>query len=116
MSSTGSRFRPKPRRLQVALLALAAGVGLQAGELPSAQVFNFANVEGIREHGITVSTGEHRGRKALRMVQPARGDGFAVLTGVNFQDGVIEADMAIEITTPAVSRRPRFRWNCVSRP
>jgi len=36
--------------------------------------------------------------QALRVVQPARGDEFAVLPGVNFQDGVIEADMAIEIT------------------
>ena len=94
--------------LPVALLALAAGVGLQAGELPGAQVFSFANVDGIREHGVTVSTGEYRGRKALRVAQPARDDGFAILPGVSFQDGVIEADMAIEITTPLFPGAPGF--------
>ena len=108
MSSKGSPFRATLIKLPVALLALAAGVGLQAGELPSAQVFDFANVAGIREVGVTVSTGEYRGRKALRVVQPARGDGFAVLPGVNFRDGVIEADMAIEISTPLFPGAPGF--------
>ena len=79
MSTTGSRSHARRLWLAVALLALAAGVALQAGELPGAEVFKFANVDGIREHGVTVSTGEYRGRKALRVVQPARGDGFAVL-------------------------------------
>jgi hypothetical protein len=108
MSTTGSRFHARLLWLAVALLALAAGGRLQADELPGAQEFKFANVDGIREHGVTVSTGEYRGRKALRVVQPARGEGFAVLPGVNFQDGVIEADMAIEITTPLFPGAPGF--------
>ncbi len=108
MTTTGSRFHAGLCRLPIALLALAAGVGLQADELPGAQEFKFANVDGIRQHGVTVSTGEYNGRKALRVVQPARGDGFAVLQGVNFQDGVIEADMAIEITTPLFPGAPGF--------
>ena len=61
--------------LLVAPLALAIGAAAKAGELPGAQEFNFANVDGIREHGVAVSTAEYRGRKALRVVQPARGDG-----------------------------------------
>lgn len=108
MSTTESTFRTRLLRLPVALLALASCAGLQAAELPGAQVFNFASVDGIREHGVTVSTGEYRGRKALRVVQPARGDGFAVLPNVKFQDGVIEADMAIEITTPLFPGAPGF--------
>ncbi|MEO8019120.1 MAG: hypothetical protein ABI769_15015 [Pseudomonadota bacterium] len=108
MSTTESRFHSGVLRLSVALLALAAGVELQAGELPGVQSFDFATIDGIREHGVTVSTGEYRARKALRVVQPARGDGFAVLRGVNFQDGVIEADMAIEITTPLFPGAPGF--------
>jgi hypothetical protein len=108
MPSTSSRLYTSLRTLSVALLALAAGAGLQAAELPNPEVFNFASVEGIREHGVTVSTAEYRGRKALRVLQPTRGDGFAVLPGVNFQDGVIEADMAIEITTPLFPGAPGF--------
>jgi hypothetical protein len=108
MSKPGSRFHARLLRLPVALLALAAGVGLQAGELPGAQVFKFANVDGIRERGVTVSTGKYRGRNALRVMQPARGDAYAVLAGVNFQDGVIEADMAIEINTPLFPGVPGF--------
>src|SRR5688572_8414695 len=107
MSTTGLRFHSRLLALPVALLALGAG-SLPAGESPAAEVFKFANVDGIRAHGVTISTGEHRGRKALRVVQPARGDGFAVLPGVNFQDGVIEADMAIEITTPLFPGAPGF--------
>ena len=108
MSTTELRFHARLLRLPVALLGLSAGIGLQAGELPGTQVFKFANVDGIREHGVTVSTGEYRGHKALRVVQPARGDGFAVLPGAEFQDGVIEADMAIEITTPLFPGVPGF--------
>jgi len=108
MSTKGSRFHARLLRLPVALLALAAGVGLQAGESPGVQVFKFANVDGIREQGVTVSTGEYRGRKAVRVLQPARGEGFAMLPGVNFQDGVIEADIAIEITTPLFAGVPGF--------
>lgn len=107
MSTTGSRFHSRLLRLPVALFALAAGAGMQAAELPRTEVFSFANVDGIREHGVTVSTGEYRGRNGLRVVQPARGDGFAVLPGVNFQDGVIEADFAIELTT-AIPGTPGF--------
>jgi hypothetical protein len=108
MSTTGLRYQARLLRLAIAMLALASGVGVQAGELPRAQVFKFADVAGIREHGVTVSTGEYRGRKALRVVQPAPGDGFAVLQGVNFHDGIIEADMAIEIATPLFPGAPGF--------
>jgi hypothetical protein len=85
-----------------------ASIGLRAGELPRTQVFQFADVDGIRVHGVTVSTGEYRGRKALRVLQPARGEGFAVLPGADFQDGVIAADMAIEISTPLFPGAPGF--------
>ena len=108
MSDTRPRFHARQLSLPIAFLALASAVGLPAAELPGAQVFNFSNVDGIREHGVTVSTGEYRGRKALRVLQPARGDGFAVLPDVDFQDGVIEADMAIEITTPLFPGAPGF--------
>jgi hypothetical protein len=108
MATTGSRFHSRLLALPMALLALASGTGLQAGEPPASQAFNFETVDGIRERGVTLSTGEYRGRKALRVLQPARGDGFAVLQAVDFQDGVIEADMAIEISTPLFPGAPGF--------
>jgi hypothetical protein len=108
MSTTGSRFQARVLQLLIALPALAATAGLQAAEAPTTQEFTFATVDGIRAHGVTLAPGEYRGRKALRVVQPARGDGFAVLPAVNFQDGVIEADMAIEITTPLFPDAPGF--------
>jgi len=108
MSLTRTHTRARLLWRVTTLLTLATGVCLQAGESPGTREFKFANVDGIREHGVTVSTGEYRGRKALRVVQPARGDGFAVLPVVTFQDGVIEADMAIEITTPLFPGAPGF--------
>jgi hypothetical protein len=107
--STTSIFDPLSlRRLEAMLLTLTLSLALQAGETPRVQQYDFESVRGVSESGVTVSIGEYRGRKALRLVQTQRGDAYAVLPDVQFQDGVIEADMAIEITTPLFPDAPGF--------
>jgi hypothetical protein len=108
MSKTGSLLQSRALRMPAALFVLVASVALQAAEPPRVQQFNFATVSGVSERGVKVSTGEYRGRKALRVLQPERGDGHAVLPDVAFQDGVIEVDMAIEISTPLFPGAPGF--------
>lgn len=51
---------------------------------------------------------EYQGRKAVRLAYSGYGDGIAILPGTDFQDGVIEADLALKITTPPGVRNPGF--------
>ncbi len=108
MSTLRSGTPARLPSLVFALFALATGAALRAGETAGTEEFDFARLDGIRTHGVTVASGEYRGRKALRVLQPARGDGFAVLPGMSFQDGVIEGDMAIEISSPLFPGAPGF--------
>ena len=51
---------------------------------------------------------EYQGRKAVRLTKDTEKDGFALLRGTDFQDGTIEADIALKITTPPGVRMPGF--------
>jgi hypothetical protein len=51
---------------------------------------------------------EYKGRKAVRLTKDTEKDGFALLRGADFQDGTIEADIALKITTPPGVRMPGF--------
>ncbi len=51
---------------------------------------------------------EYQGRKAIRLAYDGYGDGFALLPGIDFQDGVIEADIALKVTSPPGVRNPGF--------
>lgn len=51
---------------------------------------------------------EYQGRKAVRLTKDTEKDGFALLQGTDFQDGVIEADIALKIVTPPGVRMPGF--------
>lgn len=51
---------------------------------------------------------EYHGRKAIRLTKDTEKDGFALLKGTDFQDGTIEADIALKITTPPGVRMPGF--------
>jgi hypothetical protein len=81
-----------------------------AQALPSRQTFPLANTNGLLARGLTMDTAEFLGRKAVRLVK-RRGegvDGFLPLPGVNFQDGTIEADVAVKITTQPGRPSPGF--------
>src|ERR1700741_4149147 len=52
-------------------------------------------------HNIKAEPVDYQGRKAVRLTTGAQdAAGFAVLQGTPFQDGTIEADVAVKITTP----------------
>ena len=62
-------------------------------------------------HNAKVETADYLGRKAVRLTveSPDKpGGGLAVLPGTDFQDGTIEADLAVKITTPPGVRMPGF--------
>jgi hypothetical protein len=61
-------------------------------------------------HHLKVEAAEYLGRPALRLTTATQADefGYAALAGTDFQDGTIEADMAVKITTPPGVRMPGF--------
>ena len=76
---------------------------------PATQDFPLTDTAGLTTQKATVKAVEYQGRKAV-LVLPERNsaDGFAFLPGADFQDGTIEADIALKITTPPGVRMPGF--------
>src|SRR5437899_10861329 len=58
--------------------------------------------------GGKAETVEYQGRKAVRLTTQSDKDIFAFLKGVQIQDGTIEGDIALKITTPPGVRMPGF--------
>jgi len=77
-------------------------------ERPATQTFALADVAGLIPKNVNVKAVEYKGRKAVQITSPSAEDGFAVLPGTDFQDGTIEADIALKITTPPGVRMPGF--------
>jgi hypothetical protein len=90
------------------LLAAAAAVPAQA----QTQEFPLTDTKGLIDRNIKMDAVDFLGRKAVRLIKTdapqGGGDGFAMLPGVEFQDGTIEADLAVKITTPPGIRMPGF--------
>jgi hypothetical protein len=57
---------------------------------------------------VKVEAVEYQGRKAVRLTMDSAGDGFAVLPGTDFQDGTIEADIALKVNAPPGATMPGF--------
>jgi len=51
---------------------------------------------------------EYLGRKAVRLTTTADSDIFAFVNGSDFQDGVVDVDIAVHVTTPPGVRMPGF--------
>src|SRR5262245_32908104 len=77
---------------------------------PAPQSFPLTDTTGLVARGVTMDTAEFLGRKAVRLVKHrAEGvDGFLPLPGVDFQDGTIEADVAVKVTSDPAARMPGF--------
>ncbi|HEX9161895.1 MAG TPA: hypothetical protein VF980_09340 [Thermoanaerobaculia bacterium] len=59
--------------------------------------------------GVKVEAANYRGRKCVRITMEGEdGAGLVLLPGADFQDGVIDADFALKITTPPGMRYPGF--------
>ncbi len=97
----------KMQRVCALALFLAASI---AGRVASAQFFPLTDAAGLELHGVKAEPVEYLGHKALRLTTASQNDesGFAFLPGVDFQDGAIEADVAVHITTPPGVRMPGF--------
>src|SRR2546429_4122142 len=73
-----------------------------------AQTFALSDTKDLVLLNVKAEAVEYKGRKAVRLTKDAQKDGFALLRGTDFQDGTIEADIALKITTPPGVRMPGF--------
>lgn len=100
-------FRPSQRML-LAFASLLLVPNCFGQTPPATQTFPLTDTTGLVVRNVKVSAVEYKGRKAVLVTNTGQDDGFALLPGVDFQDGTIEADLAVKITTPPGVRMPGF--------
>src|SRR5207244_6351373 len=72
------------------------------------QTFALSDAKELVLLNVKADAVEYQGRKAVRLTKDTEKDGFALLQGTDLQDGVIEAEIALKITTPPGVRMPGF--------
>lgn len=99
------------KRIGMALLGLAA-VAMACVCSPAMEVQGFPlnDAKGLEAHNVKFEPVTYQGRRAIRMTTVTQGDdaGFALLPGTDFQDGTIEAEIAVKVTRPPGARTPGF--------
>ena len=80
------------------------------GQAGATRVISAADASALEAHHVKIESADYLGRKAIRLTTATAQDeeGFAAIPGIDFQDGIIEADLAVKITTPPGVRMPGF--------
>lgn len=118
-SSSVARAQPHWReffpRVGILFVAVSAILAANAQQLrnanPAAQTvqnFSLTDTNALVLSGGEAQLVEYQGRKAVRLTTKADKDVFAFLKDAQFQDGTIEADVAMKVTTPPGVRMPGF--------
>ncbi|HUK31231.1 MAG TPA: hypothetical protein VLV89_08970 [Candidatus Acidoferrum sp.] len=93
-----------------AIAVLAVAVSCLFARTPErTQVFPLRDTTGLIAPHVKTEAVNYLGRKSVRITM--EGDdhaGLALLPGTDFQDGVIEAEIALRNTTPPEEKRPGF--------
>jgi hypothetical protein len=93
-------------------IVIAGAFGLPTA---NAQTFDLSDATALAPVNVNVAAAEYKGRKAVLIttdwLKPGEAfkDGFALLKGVDFQDGIIEGRMRIVDRTDG-------RWTAVRKP
>jgi hypothetical protein len=89
-----------------AIALIPPGLFAQA---PRPQIFPLHDANGLIAPKVKAEAVNYHGRKCVGITIDGRDhDGLALLPGTDFQDGVIEADIALRNTTPPENKRPGF--------
>src|SRR3954454_15351099 len=94
--------------LTAALVIVAMPLGGRAAANQPGPAIDPASLEA---HNVKIEAVDLQGRKAIRLttVPPDKdGGGFALVRGSDLQDGAIDVDVAVKITTPPGVRMPGF--------
>jgi hypothetical protein len=74
----------------------------------TAQSFSLTEPSALAVAGGKAEKAEYLGRKAVRLTTSAESDIYAFVNGSDLQDGVIDVDIAVRITTPPGVHMPGF--------
>jgi hypothetical protein len=90
------------------IAALSLGIAESSAQQP--QRFTLKDATGMEAHGVKFTPATYQGRKAVLVTTLSNEDkaGFAMLPGVDLQDGTIEVDVAVKVLTPPGVRMPGF--------
>jgi hypothetical protein len=94
--------------LVVASAFLSANAQTFPKSMPTTQPARTFTLNDMTVTGGKAETVEYQGRKAIRLTTQSSEEVFAFLKGLQIQDGTIEADIALKITTPPGVRMPGF--------
>ncbi|HEV2382036.1 MAG TPA: hypothetical protein VG206_19880 [Terriglobia bacterium] len=89
----------------VAILLAFATIAKPA---PKVQNFALSDAKELVLLNVKADAVEYKGRKAVLLTKESEEDGFALLPGTDFQDGIIEADIALKTNPPPGVRMPGF--------
>ncbi|HSY50221.1 MAG TPA: hypothetical protein VLC46_15510 [Thermoanaerobaculia bacterium] len=97
------------RSLSLSAVTLLAAGGLFAQTPARVQTFPLRDTAGLTAPKVKTEAVSYRGRKCVRITTEGEDNGgLVLLPGTDFQDGVIEADIALKATTPPGVRYPGF--------
>ena len=95
--------------LRTVLLHAAALASTSLFAQPHVQTFPLHDAAGLTAPKVKTESVTYLGRKCVRLTAEGEDNGgLVLLPGTDFQDGVIEADIALKITTPPGVRYPGF--------
>jgi hypothetical protein len=110
--TTTSKFVRRVGTLFAAVSAILAAHAQQPRDAnPAAQTvqsFSLTDTNALVVSGGEAQIVEYQGRTAVLLTKKSDGDVFAFIKGTQFQDGTIEADVAMKVTTPPGVRMPGF--------
>jgi len=80
----------------------------QESVAPAARSLSLTGLSDLAVSGGKAEEAEFQGRKAVRLTTVASEDVFAFVPGTQLQDGTIEVELAMKVTTPSGVRMPGF--------
>lgn len=90
-------------------VSVLAAAYLAAQTPAHVQTFPLKNTAGLAAAQVHTEATKYKGRDCVRItVEGEDRGGLVLLPGTDFQDGVIEADLALRVTTPPGVRYPGF--------
>src|SRR5262249_51451223 len=95
------------------LFAIVFVADAQEGRIPnsgatSVETFALTDTKDLGERKVKVEEVVYKGRKAVRLTRHSEGEGLAILRDTQLEDGIIEVDVAVKVTTPPGVRNPGF--------
>jgi hypothetical protein len=97
------------RGLKCIAVTVTAASCLFAQTRARVQTFPLRDTSGLIAPNVKAEAVKYQGRESVRITVPGEDhEGLALLAGTDFQDGVIEADIALKSTAPPGVRYPGF--------